>query len=203
MKKLKYCGLTRHEDIQQAVALGVDAIGLVFYPPSPRAVSIEQAKQLAQAVPAFTSLVALVVNISDDELKTIAKDVAIDVIQFHGDETPEFCRQFARPYIKAVRVQNTVEVVAAMNQYQDARAVLFDAYVEGEYGGTGQSFDWALLPESLNGHWVLSGGLTPENVAEAIRITGAKIVDISSGVESAAGVKSAEKMAQFIQNVQH
>ena len=201
--RTKVCGFTRPEDAQIAAELGVDAIGLVFFSKSKRNVTPEQAQAIVKVLPPFVSVIALFVNESAERIHEILSLVPIDVIQFHGDETPEFCRQFARPYIKAVRVQNTVEVVAAMNQYQDARAVLFDAYVEGEYGGTGQSFDWALLPESLNGHWVLSGGLTPENVAEAIRITGAKIVDISSGVESAPGVKSAEKMAQFIQNVQH
>ena len=200
--RTKICGFTRPEDAAAAAALGVDAIGLVFYEKSKRFVNVAQAQAIVRALPPFVSVVALFVNERAECIHEILTQVPVDVIQFHGDETPEFCRQFARPYLKAVRVKNTQDMLDAAADFADARAVLFDAYVEGEYGGTGHSFDWRLLPDALSGSWILSGGLTPENVAEAVRISGAKIVDISSGVESAPGVKSEEKMAAFLRNVQ-
>ncbi len=209
MKKLKYCGLTRHEDIQQAVALGVDAIGLVFYPPSPRAVSIEQAKQLAQAVPAFTSLVALVVNISDDELKTIARSVAVDVIQFHGDESPDECQRQAslvnKRWIKALRIDATrhtpTSILALIREYQMAGAssILLDAYHADKFGGTGERFDWSLIPTDSPLPIILAGGLTPDNVAMTADLP-VYALDVSGGIESAKGIKNAHKMAEFAKN---
>lgn len=200
--RTKICGFTRPEDARIAAELGVDAVGLVFYEKSKRFVTVGQARKIVDALPPFVSVVALFVNATEARIREILAQVPIDVIQFHGDETPEFCRRFERPYIKAVRVRHAADIQTACGQFPDARAVLFDAHVDGEYGGTGKSFDWHMLSGQSNGRWILSGGLTPENVAEAVRITGAQIVDISSGVESAAGVKSAEKMAAFIQNVQ-
>ncbi len=204
MRKIrtKICGITRPEDGAAAAALGVDAVGLVFYERSKRHVDIAQAQAVVRALPPFVSVVALFVNETEARIREVLAQVPVDVLQFHGDEPPEFCRRFARPYLKAVRVRNTQDIVDAAADYADARAVLFDAHIEGEYGGTGHSFDWQLLPEALAGNWILSGGLTPENVAEAVRITGAEIVDISSGVESAPGVKCREKMAAFIRNAQ-
>ncbi|MDO1510321.1 MULTISPECIES: phosphoribosylanthranilate isomerase [unclassified Neisseria] len=199
--RTKICGFTRPEDARTAAALGVDAVGLVFYEKSKRFVTVEQARKIVDALPPFVSVVALFVNETEARIREILAQVPIDVIQFHGDETPEFCRRFERPYIKAVRVRSAEDIQTACGRFPDARAVLFDAHVDGEYGGTGKSFDWRMLSGQSNDRWILSGGLTPENVAEAVRITGAQIVDISSGVESVAGVKSAEKMAAFIQNV--
>lgn len=198
MIRSKICGFTRPQDALAAAQLGVDAVGLVFYPPSKRFVSIEQAQEIVRVLPPFVSVVALFVNENTERIRQVLAQVPVDILQFHGDETPEFCRQFNRPYIKAVRVQNTDDIIAAQQQYPDARAVLFDAHIEGEYGGTGHRFDWAMLPDQLSGHWILSGGLTPENIGEAVKITGAKIIDVSSGVESAPGIKSAEKIAALL-----
>ena len=198
MIRSKICGFTRPQDALAAAQLGVDAVGRVFYPPSKRCVSIEQAQAIVRVLPPFVSVVALFVNENTERIRQVLAQVPVDILQFHGDETPEFCRQFNRPYIKAVRVQNTDDIIAAQQQYPDARAVLFDAHIEGEYGGTGHRFDWAMLPDQLSGHWILSGGLTPENIGEAVKITGAKIIDVSSGVESAPGIKSAEKIAALL-----
>lgn len=200
--RTKICGFTRPEDAVIAAQLGVDAIGLVFYAGSKRYVSIEQAQRIVQALPPFVSVVALFVNETAEGIQRVLQAVPIDILQFHGDETAAFCRQFARPYLKAVRVQHAADVMQAHQQFPDTRALLFDAYVEGEYGGTGHRFDWQMLPDNLTGQWILSGGLNPANIAEALRITGATIVDVSSGVESGAGIKSPEKMAAFLQACQ-
>lgn len=194
----KICGITRPQDAQLAAQLGADAIGLVFFAGSKRSVTIAQAQAIARALPPFVSIVALFVNETAERIHEILARVPIDVLQFHGDETPAFCQQFHRPYLKAVRVQTPADITAALHDFADARAVLFDAFVNGAYGGTGHTFDWTMLPENLNAHWILSGGLTPENVAAALRVTRAQAVDVSSGVESAAGVKSPEKMAAFM-----
>ncbi len=194
----KICGITRPQDARLAAQLGADAIGLVFFAGSKRSVTIAQAQTIARALPPFVSIVALFVNETAERIHEILARVPIDVLQFHGDETPAFCQQFHRPYLKAVRVQTPADITAALHDFADARAVLFDAFVNGAYGGTGHTFDWTMLPENLNAHWILSGGLTPENVAAALRVTRAQAVDVSSGVESAAGVKSPEKMAAFM-----
>lgn len=199
MTRVKICGITRVEDAKAAIALGADALGLVFFEKSPRCVSIAQAQAIAAVVPAFTQTVGLFVNASEKDVREVLNHVPLDVLQFHGDETPEFCRLFARPYIKAVRVALAQDIEAAAARFFDARALLFDAHVEGVYGGTGQAFDWRLLPENLTQAWVLSGGLYPENVTEAVAKTGAMAVDVSSGVEAAKGIKDANKMRQFIQ----
>ncbi|MDO4906378.1 phosphoribosylanthranilate isomerase [Neisseria sp.] len=198
--RIKICGLTRPEDAAAAAESGADAVGLVFYGKSKRAVSIETAQRIVRALPPFVGAVALFVNEEAARIEEILAQVPIDIIQFHGDEPPEFCRRFARPYIKAVRVRSSADIIAAVETYPDARAVLFDAHIEGEYGGTGRSFDWRMLPPNLNGRWILSGGLTPENVAQAVAVTGAQAVDVSSGVEEAPGRKDSEKTARFIEN---
>lgn len=199
----KICGITRVEDAQMAVNLGVDAIGLVFFSGSKRCVSVSQAQEIVAALPAFVTVVALFVNENAQKINEILSQVAIDVLQFHGDESPEFCQQFHRPYLKAVRVKNVDDIQAALRDHVTARAVLFDAFVEGTYGGTGHCFDWQMLPENVSGHWVLSGGLQADNVADAVRQTGARAVDVSSGVECAAGIKSPEKMAAFLRACQN
>ncbi|MDO4640415.1 MAG: phosphoribosylanthranilate isomerase [Neisseria sp.] len=196
--RTKICGLTRPEDAVTAAALGADAIGLVFFEGSKRHVDVAQAQAIVRALPPFVSVVALFVNETESAVRRILAQVPVDILQFHGDETAEFCRRFDRPYLKAVRVRSTDDMLAAANHYPDARAVLFDAHIEGEYGGTGHSFDWNMLPSNLTGNWVLSGGLDAENIRRALVITGARAVDVSSGVESAPGIKSAEKMAAFL-----
>lgn len=198
----KICGITRVEDAKTAANLGVDAIGLVFFSGSKRCVSVAQAQEIVAALPAFVTVVALFVNENSHTINEILSQVPIDVLQFHGDETPEFCQQFHRPYLKAVRVRDVNDITAALRDYATARAVLFDAFVDGAYGGTGHCFDWTMLPENLSGHWILSGGLNVDNIANALRETRARAVDVSSGVESAAGIKSPEKMAAFLRACQ-
>ncbi|KPN72415.1 phosphoribosylanthranilate isomerase [Neisseria sp. 83E34] len=199
--RTKICGFTRAEDARAAAELGADAVGLVFFEGSKRHVSVEQAQEIVRVLPPFVSVVALFVNETQERIRQILAQVPIDMIQFHGDEPAEFCRLFDRPYLKAVRVRNAGDIAAAATAYPDARAVLFDAHIEGEYGGTGHSFDWNMLPAGLDGYWILSGGLNPENICQALRITGAQAVDVSSGVESAPGIKSREKMAAFLEAV--
>jgi len=199
--RIKICGLTRPEDAVEAARLGADAIGLVFYEKSPRRVTLEQARAVADALPPFVSVVALFVNPSVREVEAVLKAVPVDVLQFHGEETPEFCRQFARPYLKAVRVKPGVDLVEWAKNYHDARGLLADAFVEGTHGGTGATFDWALLPAGLGIPLILSGGLNPDNVADAVRIVKPAAVDVSSGVEASKGIKDAAKMAAFIAGV--
>lgn len=194
----KICGITRPEDAAAAAAVGADAIGLVFYPASPRAVEITQAQQIVAVLPPLVSAVGLFVNACAEDIHAVLRQVPLDILQFHGDEDDAFCRQFERPYLKAVRVRQAADIQAACRRFPQARALLFDAYHPQAYGGTGQCFDWTWLPEKLSCPWILAGGLTPENVAAAVRISGAVAVDVSGGVESAPGIKDAGKMAAFV-----
>ena len=197
----KICGITRAKDAQLAVKYGADAIGLVFFSGSKRCVTIHQAQNIVKILPPFVSVVALFVNETAERIHDILRQVPIDILQFHGDESSEFCQQFHRPYLKAIRVKNQTDIGHAMKHYTNARAVLFDAFVSGAYGGTGHTFDWRMLPQTLNGHWILSGGLNTENVAQAIRQTGAMAIDVSSGVEEDVGIKSAQKLMMFMQAI--
>ena len=201
MPKIKICGLTRPEDAQAAAELGADAVGLVFYAKSKRCVDAAQAAEIAAALPPQVAKVALFVNATADSIRRILGAVPIDVLQFHGDEAPEFCRQFGKPYWKAVRVRSAQDIVEAAERYADAAALLLDAHIEGQYGGTGQVFDWRLLPDTMPLPWILSGGLNPGNVAAALRQTGAAWLDVSSGVEQAPGIKNRDLMADFIRQV--
>ena len=201
MPKIKICGLTRLEDAQAAAELGADAVGLVFYAKSKRCVDVAQAAEIVAALPPKVVKVALFVNESAEQICRILGTVPIDIVQFHGDEAPEFCRQFGKPYWKAVRVQSAQDIAEAAGRYADAAALLLDAHIEGQYGGTGQVFDWRLLPETLPLPWILSGGLNPGNVAAALQQTGAAWLDVSSGVEQAPGIKNRDLMADFIQQV--
>lgn len=195
--RIKICGITRPEDALAAAEAGADAVGLVFYAKSKRAVTAVQAREIAAVLPPFVSAVALFVNEQPDVICQILRQVPIDVIQFHGDEDDDFCRQFDRPYLKAVRVQSAADIQTACAKFPNARALLFDAYHPTEYGGTGQSFDWTLLRGNIGKPWILAGGLTAGNVAEAVKTSGAVAVDVSGGVESAAGVKDALKIRAF------
>lgn len=201
MTRIKICGLTRRQDVLTVSASGTDAIGLVFYDKSPRHVTIEQAAQLAAAIPPFVTLVGLFVNPFENEVREVLRHVPLDVLQFHGEEDPAFCAQFARPYLKAVRVKPGVDLVQCAARYKGAQALLLDAFVEGAHGGTGESFDWALIPQDLPLPVILSGGLHAGNVAEAIRQVRPYAVDVSSGVELAKGIKDAAKVAAFINEV--
>lgn len=196
--RTKICGITRPEDALFAAKLGVDALGFVFFSGSKRCVGVEQAQNIIRLLPPFVSVVALFVNENTQKINEILTKLPIDVLQFHGDESPDFCQQFHRPYIKAIRVQNPDDIQAAQHTYRQAKALLFDSFKIDEYGGTGHAFDWTMLPENLNQSWILSGGLNANNLLSALSTTKAPAVDVSSGVESAPGIKDREKMAQFL-----
>ncbi|ACT47888.1 phosphoribosylanthranilate isomerase [Methylotenera mobilis] len=199
--RVKICGITRVEDALSAVEQGADAIGLVFYAPSPRAVSIEQAAAIAQQIPAFVSVVGLFVNAEESFVKEVTSRVALDLLQFHGDETPEQCARYGLPFIKAVRVKSDTNLVQCAKDYAASRALLLDTYTEGVAGGTGHVFDWGLIPPGLDKPVILAGGLTADNVAAAIRQVMPYAVDVSGGVEASKGIKDAAKIAAFMQQV--
>lgn len=197
----KICGITRIEDALAAVEAGADAIGLVFYAKSPRAVSIEQAASILQALPPFVTTVGLFVDMPRDELQQLLQRLPLDLLQFHGDESPADCEGHGRPYIKALRVRPGESVSAAMAPYSGARGILLDTFVEGVPGGTGASFDWSLVPENAGKPIILAGGLDAGNVAVAIRQVRPYAVDVSGGVEASKGIKDAGKIRAFIQAV--
>ena len=197
--RVKICGITRNEDLSAACAAGADALGFVFYAKSPRNLSIERAASLVRALPPFVQSVGLFVDAEPGFVGAVLDAVPLDLLQFHGDETPEYCRQFNRPYLKAVRVRPGVDLVKYASDFADARALLLDAYVPGVPGGTGERFDWRLIPAGLNKPIILSGGLNPDNVAEAVQTVQPWAVDVSSGVESAPGIKDVAKVAAFIE----
>lgn len=194
--QFKICGLTREQDVDAAVAAGADAIGFVFYSKSPRFVAAERAAVLAKRIPPFVTVTALFVNAMDDEIATVLDQVPVNLLQFHGDEDENACRRWARPYIRAARVQPGMDLVQYAAEFPSARGILLDAFVEG-YGGGGQTFDWSAIPASMPSPLILSGGLNPDNVGEAIRRIRPVAVDVSSGVEAAKGIKDAAKIAAF------
>jgi phosphoribosylanthranilate isomerase len=195
--RIKICGITRSEDLLAAVAAGADALGFVFYPPSPRFVADAVAASLCCAVPPFVSRVGLFVNADPATVRATLAAVPLDLLQFHGDEDATYCEQFGKPYIKAARVRPGLDLVEFAGSFPSARGILLDAYVEG-YGGSGQAFDWSLIPRQLPLPMVLSGGLTPANVAEAVVNLRPSAVDVSSGVEASKGIKDAGKIAAFV-----
>jgi phosphoribosylanthranilate isomerase len=199
--RIKICGITREQDLHAAAGSGADAIGLVFHEKSPRHVTVQQAAELARAAPPFVTVVGLFVNPSAEFVREVLAQVPLEVLQFHGEEEPEFCGQFGRPYLKAIRVKPGVDLLQCASRYAGARGLLLDAYVEGMQGGTGESFDWALIPHDLPLPVILSGGLHAGNVAAAIRQVRPYAVDVSSGVEAAKGIKDAAKVAAFINEV--
>ena len=199
--RVKICGITRVEDALEAVKQGADAIGLVFYAPSPRNVTITQAAEIASAVPPFVSVVGLFVDAEPAFIQQVLASVKLDILQFHGDETPSACRQYSRPYMKAIRVKNGTNLVQYAYDYSDAKALLLDAFAEGVPGGTGLVFDWALIPKNLPLPVVLAGGLNAENVGVAIEQVRPYAVDISCGVEINKGIKDAVKIAAFMRGV--
>lgn len=195
--RIKICGLRDPETALAAARLGADAIGLVFYAPSPRAVNIETARRIAQCLPPFVAAVGLFVDADPAYVREVLASVPLDILQFHGEESPEYCRQFSRPYLKAVRVKPALDLLEYAARYADARGILVDTYVPQAPGGTGETFDWSLLPQHFPLPLVLSGGLHPGNVSEAIRRVQPWAVDISSGVESSRGIKDVAKIAAF------
>jgi len=200
--RVKVCGLTRVEDIDAAAKAGADAVGFVFYPPSPRCLALPRARDLRRAVPPFVSTVALFVNAAPGEVMRVVDAVRPDLLQFHGEETPEYCRRFGVPYLKACRVKAGVDLLEYLQSYPDAAGWMADAYVDA-YGGTGTTFDWSLVPARRDRPLVLSGGLTKENVAEAMRTVRPWAVDVSSGVEITKGVKDAALISAFISEVKN
>ncbi|MCZ2175701.1 MAG: phosphoribosylanthranilate isomerase [Burkholderiales bacterium] len=200
--RIKICGITRPEDARAAVELGADALGLVFYEPSPRSVSLEQAWEIARIVPPFVTLVGLFVNETKLTVRRTMEAVPIQLLQFHGEEEESFCRSFHAPYIKAARVRPGLDLVKCAASYPSAQGLVLDAYVEG-YGGGGKTFDWSLIPSRLPLPLILSGGLDADNVAGAVRAVRPWAVDVSSGVEAAKGIKDAGKIAAFIAGVKH
>ncbi|MDP2030064.1 MAG: phosphoribosylanthranilate isomerase [Thiobacillus sp.] len=196
--RVKICGITRLQDVRAACAAGADALGFVFYEKSPRNVTIETAAALLRALPPFVQSVGLFVNAEPAFIAELLKAVPLDLLQFHGDETPADCERYGRPYIKAVRVNRDTDLLKCAAEFDSARGLLLDAYVPGVAGGTGERFDWGLIPPGLPDSVILSGGLTPDNVAEAVRQVRPWAVDVSSGVEASKGIKDAQKLAQFI-----
>ncbi|HEX8961360.1 MAG TPA: phosphoribosylanthranilate isomerase [Rhodocyclaceae bacterium] len=195
--RIKICGITREQDLQAAVAAGADALGFVFYPQSARHLDIERAAALVRRVPPFVTRVGLFVNPDPQVLADTLAAVPLDLVQYQGDETPEFCESFGRPYVKVARMRPGIDLVEFARSYPSARGLLLDAYVES-YGGAGQMFDWSLVPKGLPLPVVVAGGLTAANVGSAIRQLRPWGVDVSSGVEAAKGIKDAEKINAFV-----
>ncbi len=189
------------EDALAAVEAGADAIGFVFYAKSPRAVTFQQARSIIEALPPFVTTVGLFVNASRCELGEILDAVPLDLLQFHGDETAAECEGWHRPYIKALRVKAGDDIAAACDAFPGASGILLDAYVEGVPGGTGEVFDWSLIPQGLSKPIIMAGGLTPDNVAEAIARVRPYAVDVSGGVEASKGIKDHAKIQAFIKAV--
>lgn len=196
--RIKICGITRPEDARAAVESGADAIGLVFYSKSPRAVTVAQASACASAVGPLTTVVALFVNEPPENITRILNAVPVDVIQFHGDEPAEFCQQFSRPYLKALRMKPGVDIAAAFARYDSARGILLDTFQDGVPGGTGKTFDWTRVQGQETSRLVLAGGLSAENVGDAVHRVQPAAVDVSGGVEQSPGVKDHKAIKDFI-----
>ncbi|MEA3251996.1 MAG: phosphoribosylanthranilate isomerase [Pseudomonadota bacterium] len=196
--RIKICGLTREADIDAAVAAGADALGFVLWPGSERAIDPDRLAQLAARVPAFVARVGLFVDQDPEFVNRCAP--YLDLIQFHGDESPETCRQAPRAWIKALRMREGLDLHAAAEAYREARALLLDAYRPGVPGGTGEVFDWSRIPASLAKPVILAGGLTPDNVGEAVRRVRPFAVDVSGGIEAARGIKDPAKLRAFIEH---
>ena len=203
--RVKICGITRVEDALNAVDAGADAIGLVFYAASPRCVSIKQAQAIVAAIPPYVAVVGLFVNASTAEIQSILSQVHLDIIQFHGDETPQHCEQVCMqinlPYYKAIRVKPDTNLLQYAVDFKAAKALLLDTYSEQAYGGTGHVFDWNLIPKNLPKPIILAGGLDANNVTNAIRQVHPYAVDVSGGVEQSKGIKDLDKIAAFMQAV--
>jgi phosphoribosylanthranilate isomerase len=197
---VKICGITRIDDALTAARCGAHAIGLVFAP-SPRRVAVDLAAAITRALPPFVSAVGLFVDADADEIRGTIAQAPCQFLQFHGDEAPGFCSQFGLPYVKAVRVRPEVDLLQYARDYRDAKGLLLDAHVAGKHGGTGTSFDWKLIPRSMPLPVILSGGLNPANVAQAVRTVRPWAVDVSSGVEAAPGIKDAARIAAFMAGV--
>ena len=199
--RVKICGITRPEDALAVSSAGADAIGLVFYDKSPRNVTVEQARAICAVIPPFVSVVGLFVNASRAQVQTVLDYVPLSLLQFHGSESPEDCGGYRLPYIKAVAMKGDIDLVAETRRFPDASGYLLDAHLPDIFGGGGVVFDWSRLPESLDKPLILAGGLTPENIASAIRQVKPYAVDVSSGVEESKGIKSQASILAFIESV--
>lgn len=197
--RVKVCGITRNEDAQSAIKAGVDAIGFVFWPQSPRYIDPESAYHIASRIPSFITVVGVYVDPDASWVEQTIQKVKLNLLQFHGDESPEFCAQFSVSYIKAIRVKEDTDLLQYAQRYETAKGLLVDTYTVGMPGGTGHTFDWKLIPSRLPLPLILSGGLNSENVSNAIRETRPWAVDVSSGVEVAKGIKNEEKIFAFMQ----
>jgi phosphoribosylanthranilate isomerase len=199
--RVKICGITSVNDALAAARHGADAIGLIFYPPSPRLVSLDRAREIAASLPPFVARVAVFVNPAAREVDAVIRACRPDLLQFHGEETADYCRSFGVPYLRSLRVRKGVDLLESLSPFGDAAGWLLDAYRQELYGGTGEAFDWDLVPRSLARPLVLSGGLDAENVGAAIRRVRPWAVDVSSGVEAAKGVKDERRIAAFMEAV--
>jgi phosphoribosylanthranilate isomerase len=199
--RVKICGITRLQDAQAAIEAGADALGFVFYAPSPRAVTSAQVRAITAVLPPFVSKVGLFVNAKASEVEEAITTAGLDCLQFHGDESEDYCAQFNLPYYKAIRVKPGVNLVQCELDFASAAALLLDTYSEKAVGGTGESFDWALIPAGMQKPLVLAGGLNADNVAQAVLQVGPYAVDVSGGVEAEKGIKSPQKIAAFMQQV--
>ncbi|MEE9332272.1 MAG: phosphoribosylanthranilate isomerase [Methylophilaceae bacterium] len=196
--RAKICGITSIKDALTAVTCGADAIGLVFYKPSPRYVSVALAKDIAEALPPFVSVVGLFVNASKNEVNAVLSNVNVDVLQFHGDESEAECMQYSLPYLKAIRVKQDTNLIQYAQTFSSAKALLLDTYSDNAVGGTGQVFDWSLIPQDFPMPIILAGGLTEHNIGKAVKQVQPYAVDVSGGVEKSKGIKDPKKVAAFI-----
>ena len=199
--RVKICGITNEEDARTSVEAGADSLGFVFFPPSPRFVEPETAAEIIKTVPAFVTTTALFVNEKREVIDRIVNLTRIDLLQFHGDESEEFCNSFSRPYIKALRMKPDMDVEESCRAYPSARAILLDAYRPGVPGGTGEVFDWGLIPQQLPCPLILAGGLTCENIVKAVQTVSPFAVDVSGGVELSKGIKDVAKVETFVHEV--
>jgi len=199
--RVKICGITRAQDALAAVEYGADAIGFVFYEPSPRYVTVQRAAAIARQLPPFVTTVALFVNAESASIAQVVDEVGVDLLQFHGQECPDYCARHRRPWVRAVRVKNDTDLLAKQAEYAAARGLLLDAYRPGVPGGTGEKFDWGRIPSQLAPCIVLAGGLNPQNVADAVRRVRPYAVDVSGGVEAGRGIKDPDKIKAFIEEV--
>lgn len=200
--RIKICGITRIDDARAAIAAGVDAIGLVFYPQSPRFLDIESAQSIVDQLPPLVTVVGVFVNQTIEEVREIADRLALDLLQLHGDETPEQCRRYGRPYIKGVRMRDDVDLPEIVGAFPDCRGVLLDTYKPGIEGGTGVTFSWKRIPATMIKPVILAGGLNPRNVGEAIEKVRPFAIDVSSGVEQTEGVKDAREIERLVRAVE-
>ena len=198
--RIKICGIKHRDDALKAVECGADAVGLIFVEKSPRYVSLTDARFIAESMPPFVAVVGLFMDASAETVREALKVVPLNLLQFHGEESPEFCDQFGVPYVKVLRMRVNVNVIAFTQEYPNAAGILLDTYSK-EGGGSGQTFDWSLIPENVSVPLILAGGLTPENVASAVETVKPYAVDVSSGVESEPAVKDHKKIEQFIKEV--